>query len=92
MANLGMRKARLLSRLVTLWWRKAVYDRCTHVHCPTETVKQYLLDNNFKAEMRVITNGMDITEQTEPSQMPQTGPIVVIPCPTPAPTAHSTAS
>ena len=78
MANLGMRKARLLNHLVTLWWRKAVYDRCTHVHCPTETVKQYLLDNNFKAEMRVITNGMDITEETEPAQMPQTDPIVVL--------------
>lgn len=77
-ANLGMRKARLLNHLLTTWWRKAVYDRCTHVHCPTETVKQYLLDNNFKAEMRVITNGMDITEQTEPSQMPQTDPIVVL--------------
>ena len=78
MANLGMRKARLLNRMVTLWWRKAVYDRCTHVHCPTETVKQYLLAHDFRAEMRVITNGMDITEQTMPAQMPQTDPIVVL--------------
>ena len=78
MANLGMRKARLLNRLVTLWWRKAVYDRCTHVHCPTETVKQYLHDNNFKAEMRVITNGMDIIEQTVPTPLPQTDPIVIL--------------
>ena len=78
MANLGMRKARLLNRLVTLWWRKAVYDRCTHVHCPTETVKQYLHDNNFKAEIRVITNGMDIIEQTVPTPLPQTDPIVIL--------------
>ena len=78
MANLGMRKARLLNHLVTLWWRKSVYDHCTHVHCPTETVKQYLLDNDFKAEMRVITNGMDIPEHIEPAQVPQTDPIVIL--------------
>ena len=78
MANLGMRKARLLNRMLTLWWRKTVYDRCTHVHCPTETVKRYLLDHGFKAEMRVITNGMDIAEQPAPPQQPQSDPIVVL--------------
>lgn len=78
MANLGMRKAPLLNHLVTSWWRKAVYDRCTHVHCPTETVKQYLLDNGFKSEMRVITNGMDIPEKIEPAHVPQPNPIVVL--------------
>ena len=78
MANLGMRKARLLNYLVTLWWRRSVYDRCTHVHCPTETVKQYLLDNDFGAEMRVITNGMDVPEKIVPAEAPQEAPFVVL--------------
>lgn len=78
MANLGMRKARLLNYLVTLWWRKAVYDRCTHVHCPTETVSQYLQERGFKSEMRVITNGMEIPAQQVIANTPQEEPIVVL--------------
>lgn len=78
MANLGMRRARLLNYLVTLWWRKSVYDRCTHVHCPTETVRQHLLAADFGAEMRVITNGVDIPENLEVASTPQEDPIVVL--------------
>ena len=78
MANLGMRRARLLNHLITLWWRKAVYDRCTHVHCPTETVKRYLQEHGFQSEMRVITNGMDIPEQLLPAHVALEAPIVVL--------------
>lgn len=62
MANLGMKKARLLNYLVTQWWRKSVYDRCKYVQCPTETVKKYLLDNGFKSNLKVISNGIDLPE------------------------------
>lgn len=78
MANLGMRRAKWLNYLVTLWWRKSVYDRCTHVHCPTETVKRHLLDNDFKAEMCVISNGMDIPEHVEPNRIRHGEPFVVL--------------
>lgn len=78
MANIGMRRARLLNYLVTLWWRKSVYDHCTHLHCPTETVKHYLIDNNYKAEMRVITNGMDTITSELSSMAWSKKPIVII--------------
>ena len=78
MANLGMRKARLLNNLVNLWWRKSVYDRCTHVHCPTETVKRYLLAHGYRSAMRVISNGIDIPEQQPTVNVPQEDPIVVL--------------
>lgn len=77
-ANLGMRRARLLNYLLTLWWRKAVYDYCTHVHCPTETVKRHLLSNGFKSEMCVITNGMDLPNQLSPVHVPLGEPIMVL--------------
>ena len=77
-ANLNMRKARLINYLVTLWWRKSVYDHCTHVHCPTEKVKQHLLANNFKSEMRVISNGLDIPEKLPLPNTPQEDPIIVL--------------
>ena len=77
-ANLGMRKARLLNHLLTTWWRKAVYDRCTHVHCPTEVVKRHLQENKFHAELRVITNGMDISQQIEPAPVSLSQPITLL--------------
>lgn len=78
MANLGLKRARLLNYLVTRWWRNSVYDLCSHVHCPTEVVKQHLLRNNFKAEMRVITNGIDVTETNITPYTISDDPIVLL--------------
>lgn len=61
-ANLGFKRARLLNLLLTRWWRNSVYNLCTHVHCPTEIVKQHLLRCGFKSTMCVITNGMDVVD------------------------------
>ena len=78
MANLGMRKARILNYFLTLWWRKAVYDRCRYVHCPTETVKNYLIENGFKSRMKVISNGIKTPEMAGISNEPQKTPINII--------------
>ena len=78
MANLGMRKARLLNYLVTLWWRKSVYDHCAYVHCPTETVKLHLVSSGFKSAMRVISNGIEIPENTKPAQVQPLEPIKLL--------------
>ena len=78
MANLGMRKARLLNYLVTLWWRKSVYDRCAYVHCPTETVKQHLVSNGFQSPMRVISNGIEIPANIEPALVEPKEQIIIL--------------
>ncbi len=78
MANLGMRKARLLNYLVTLWWRKSVYDRCAYVHCPTETVKQHLVSNGFQSPMRVISNGIEIPANIEPALVEPNEQIIIL--------------
>lgn len=78
MANLGMKKARLLNHLVTKWWRKAVYDRCRYVQCPTETVKKYLLMNGFKSNLRVISNGIELAESSYLPRVLQDSPINII--------------
>ncbi len=62
MANLGLKRDRLLNNIITKWWRNSVYDLCSHVHCPTEVVKEYLRKYNFSAELRTFSNGMDITK------------------------------
>ena len=78
MANLGMKKARLLNYLVTQWWRKAVYDRCRYVQCPTETVKKYLLEHGFKSNMKVISNGIELQESPYVARELPDSPINII--------------
>ena len=78
MANLGMKKARLLNYLVTQWWRKAVYDRCEYVHCPTEMVKNYLVNNRFKSRMKVITNGIEIPDSSYAPRDLEDSPINIV--------------
>lgn len=78
MANLGMKKARVLNYLVTQWWRKAVYDRCRFVQCPTETVKNYLIENGFKSDMKVISNGIELQESPYVARELPDSPINII--------------
>ena len=78
MANLGMRKARLLNYLVTLWWRKSVYDHCAYVHCPTDTVRRHLVSNGFKSPMRVISNGIEIPANIEPALVEPKEQIIIL--------------
>lgn len=78
MANLGMKKAWLLNYLVTQWWRKAVYDRCRYVQCPTETVKKYLLEHGFKSNMKVISNGIELSECSYAPRKLQESPVNII--------------
>ena len=78
MANLGLKRAPILNYLVTRWWRNSVYDLCTHVHCPTEVVKEHLLRCGFKSEMRVITNGMDVADSDVAPYKPSDGPIEIL--------------
>ena len=78
MANLGLKRDRVLNYLITQWWRNSIYDLCSHVHCPTEVVKQHLLKHKYSAEMRVFSNGMDITEAEFTPHAPSNDPIVIL--------------
>lgn len=47
-----------LSSFTLKWWKRSCFDRCKIVQCPTENVKERLEKNNFKSELRVISNGL----------------------------------
>ena len=47
-----------LSSFTLKWWKRSCFDRCKIVQCPTENVKERLQTNNFKSELRVISNGL----------------------------------
>jgi len=56
--NLGIKRWRWPAQVLLHAWQKYIYSACSHIHCPTEKVRQRLLDNHFTSELRVISNGL----------------------------------
>ena len=63
LANLGIKNARHINRIITWFWKKAVYDHCSQIQCPTVTVRDYLLENGYNSPLVVISNGIEISEE-----------------------------
>jgi len=59
-ANLGIGKWSFVSNAILYFWRRLVYDKCSHIQCPTAFVKQHLENHKFRSELRVISNGIDM--------------------------------
>lgn len=72
------RKDNFLNDVLMYFWRTGAYDYCSDIHCPTETVRQHLADNGFKARMRVISNGIEIPSEPVRASFPQTDPIILL--------------
>ena len=51
-----------LNGMTLKWWKKSCFDRCKIVQCPTENVKERLEEKKFKAELRVISNGLVVED------------------------------
>ncbi len=70
--NLGLGEAGFINKMINLWWRKATYDHCYAIQCPTQTVKDYLLGHGYTSDLRVISNGVDLSDsmyvQNEPKK------------------------
>lgn len=63
-ANLGLKKAPIINAVLTWCWKKTVYDYCTHIHCPTNTVRNHLNNCGYKSQLRVISNGIEIQDES----------------------------
>ena len=77
-ANLGLGENNLINSLVNLWWRKATYNHCKSIQCPTKTVKDYLLRHGYTSRLEVISNGVDISDSYEIRNVPATKPYRII--------------
>lgn len=77
-ANLGMSDTNPINRFLMRVFKKYVYDRCSDIHCPSETVKQYLLDCGFTNRLHVISNGMIMPEDPVVAKMPGEGPYTIL--------------
>ena len=62
-ANLALPKRNPLNGPLVRWWKRDVFDYCTHGQCPTEEVERYLRDHGYKADLRVISNGISLPEE-----------------------------
>lgn len=79
-ANLALPKKNPLNGPLIRWWRRGVFDHCSHVQCPTQEVERYLRDHRFKAELRVISNGLTLPEQPVVAEPKQPGDPIEILC------------
>ena len=57
-ASIHMRKNMPLNNATMKVWKEAVFDNCKIIQCPTENVKERLVKWKYKADLRVISNGM----------------------------------
>lgn len=58
-------------------WRDKVFDRCSHIQCPTEVVKAYLERWHFKAELHTFSNGTVLDGPAKASN-PGTSPYKIL--------------
>jgi len=59
-ANLNIGHWTFVSNLILSAWRDWVFNKCSHIHCPTEFVLNHLKTRGFKPELRTISNGIEI--------------------------------
>lgn len=77
-ANLGSGKSTFINKLINKWWSSAVYNHCKYVQCPTQTVKEHLEANGYTSELRVITNGIDLSQTPTTISEPSTPPYRIL--------------
>lgn len=61
-ANLEIGYDTFVNRLINKWWSNSVYNRCLSVQCPTQKVKEHLERNGYTSHLRVVTNGIELSE------------------------------
>ena len=73
LANFG-----LMNSILMWCWRTRQYDHMSHIQCPTEVVKNHLVNNGFKAKLHVISNGINIPEEPVVAKPYEGGPFRII--------------
>lgn len=71
LGSLGMKDWRWANQLLIKAWRKYIYSACSHIQCPTEKVRQRLLENHYTSELRVISNGLIPETCIRPANPPE---------------------
>jgi len=70
-ANLGIAKYKFISNIILYAWRDWVFNKCSHIQCPTEFVRQHLLKHKFKSELHTISNGIEMEDRPLSANSPE---------------------
>lgn len=76
--NLGLSEVGFINRLINLWWKITTYNHCFAIQCPTQTVKDYLLRHGYTSDLRVISNGVDVSDSLTVQNEPVIKPYRII--------------
>ena len=79
-ANLELGKCGLLCRMILNNWKRIVFNHCSDIQCPTESVRDYLKKNGVKARLHVISNGLYVSEKPVVAAPVQPDPVTDILC------------
>lgn len=77
-ANLGNGRSTFINKLIDKWWSNSVYNHCKYVQSPTQTVKEHLEANGYTSELRVISNGIDLSQTPSTISEPSTPPYRIL--------------
>lgn len=76
--QIGMKNWGFLNRMLLRIFRNVVYDKCSHVQCPTDNVRCRLEKYHFKAKLHVISNGIALDNDSgRDHQSVQTEPFLI---------------
>lgn len=70
-----------VNHVLDWWWKEYVFNRCSYIHCPTETVRKHLEGQGYEAGMEVFSNGISIGERNCPTDNPHalgSGPVPLL--------------
>ena len=79
-ANLELGKCGLLCKMILNKWKRIVFNQCSDIQCPTESVRDYLQKNGVKARLHVISNGLTVSEKPVVAAPVQPSPVTDILC------------
>lgn len=48
----------LVNSALYAMWRKGIYDKFAFIHCPSEFMRQEMLNHRYKGDIRAISNGI----------------------------------
>ncbi len=68
----------LLSKGLMYWWKTAVFNKCTYIHCPSEAARSYLEENGVTPPKMVCSNGIKSSHPPISKNNPPSDPINII--------------
>jgi len=69
--NCGFKMPRFVTRLVFRRFRRGLYDKVKHVHCPSDFIAEELRANGYRSQMHVISNGITKNFKPVPRSRPE---------------------